>query len=159
MNENNSLPSDRMQKHASDQDIKRHGGTGFGGPANVDQRHGTEGTDNNFEEYTGIVGAHTYGTKPQQSTSLHARASQSFDGTTSQPSFFGMDKTEFKGRKSLFDSTASNDGSFEKISSQNSISTLLQSDPSNFSTVASATASTSLYEGDFLLGIFSLMLT
>ena len=48
MNGYNSLPSDRMQKHASDQDIKRYSHIGFGGAVNVNQIHGTEGTYNNY---------------------------------------------------------------------------------------------------------------
>ncbi|KAF3457493.1 hypothetical protein FNV43_RR02151 [Rhamnella rubrinervis] len=148
MNDYNSLPLDRMKKHASDQDIKRYSDMGSGGVVNVNQIHGTEGTYNNYDEYSGTLGRHAYGsgTKPEQSTYLRSQESQNFDSSTSQPSFLGMDKSQFKDHQSSFDSTISNDGSFTKISPQNSISTLLQSDIGIVSTVASGTASSSLYE-------------
>ncbi|XP_015887575.3 protein BLISTER [Ziziphus jujuba] len=148
-NEYNSLPSDRIQRHASDQDIRSYSDVGFTGSINVNQSYAKEGMSNNYEEYGGALGRYTYGTTTDQSTSLSSQGSQNFDSNIIQSSFRRMDESQSKEHKSSFDSTISKAGSSHhsvtKISPQNSISAWLQNE-SNASAMASGTASYSLYE-------------
>lgn len=156
----NSLPPDQMQKHASDQDIKRYSDIGFAGSVNGNQSYGMEGISNNYEEYGGALGRYTYGITADQSTSLRSQGSQNFDSNFSQHSFLRMDESQSKEHKNSFDSSISNAGSSHhsvtKISPQNSISAWLPTE-ANASTVSSGTAPSSLYDGNFLLGFFAVI--
>ncbi|XP_050130340.1 protein BLISTER isoform X3 [Malus sylvestris] len=138
----NAYSGDQVQKHA-DQEYLRYGVLGFGGPLAVNNRHGTNGISNDFEKYTGALG----GTTSDQSFAPRPQANQDFAGNTSHSSSYG--RNEFQSKEhitSLMDSGSSHP-SVAKISSQNSVSTLLQSEASNVSIVSGGPAPSSLYEG------------
>ncbi|KAH0993662.1 hypothetical protein GBA52_005145 [Prunus armeniaca] len=152
LNNSHSSPStydfnDQVHKHARDQEYKSYGGFGFAGSLDVNHSNGTKGMNNDFEKYTGNSGETTSG----QSIALRPQASQEFDSNTSHSSYHGRNEFQFKEHNiSLMDSV-SNSGSSHpsvtKISPQNSVSALLQSEASNVSTVSGGTTPSSLYEG------------
>ncbi|CAN6677521.1 unnamed protein product [Malus baccata var. baccata] len=137
----NAYSGDQVQKHA-DQEYQRYGVLGFGGPLAINNHHGTNGISNDFEKYTGALG----GTTSDQSIAPRPQANQDFAGNTSHSSSYG--RNEFQSKEhitSLMDSGSSHP-SVAKISSQNSVSTLLQSEASNVSKVSGGPAPSSLYE-------------
>ncbi|BBG92618.1 BLISTER protein, partial [Prunus dulcis] len=136
-----------VHKHASDQEYKSYGGFGFAGSLDVNHSNGTKGMNNDFEKYTGNSGE----TTSDRSIALRSQASQDFDSNTSHSSYHGRNEFQFKEHNiSLMDSL-SNSGSSHpfvtKISPQNSVSALLQSEASNVSTVSGGPPPSLLYEG------------
>ncbi|KAL6292351.1 hypothetical protein ACE6H2_000493 [Prunus campanulata] len=149
LNNSHSSPStydfnDQVHKHASDQAIKSYGGFGFAGSLDVNHSNGTKGMNNDFEKYTGNSGE----TTSDQSIALRPQASQDFDSNTSHSSYHGRNEFQFKEHNiSLMDSvnnSGSSHPSVTKISPQNSVGALLQSEAS---TVSGGPTPSSLYEG------------
>ncbi|KAF4367255.1 hypothetical protein G4B88_026762 [Cannabis sativa] len=140
-NDYSSLSLDQTLKHTSNEESKRYGDLGFGGPLDVDQSHGKKGNSNDLENYTGGLVRFPYGT-PGQSIPLHSQGSQGFESSISQLGFHQSEESHSKEKLSE-DYAISNTGSSRvSVSSQNSIGTVQQSEPSN----VVGSKSSSLYE-------------
>lgn len=124
---------------------------GFPGPSDVDDSYDIKGMNNDVEKNGGTLGVLPYGPTSNHSIALlRPQASQEFESSTSQSSFYGTQSTEQK--LSLRDSISMGVGtshlSAAKISPQYSDSTFLQSEANNVSTVADGPPSSSLYQGN-----------
>lgn len=149
-NEYNSFSSDQTQKHANGHKFKKYGDLGSGGPLDVYQSHGEKGKSNDAENYTGDLGRLPYGAASDQFFALRSRGSTDFDSSINRLSLHGIDEPQLKEEKTPSKdytiADASSQVSVVRISSQNSISSALQSEPSS----ASGSKSSSLYEGYFI---------
>ncbi|XP_024019759.1 protein BLISTER [Morus notabilis] len=145
-NEYNSFSSDQTQKHANGHEFKKDGDLGSGGPLDVYQSHGEKGKSNDAENYTGDLGRLPYGTASEQFFALRSRGSKDFDSSINRLSLHRIDEPQLKEEKTPSKdytiADASSQVSVVRISSQNSISSALQSEPSS----ASGSKSSSLYE-------------
>lgn len=123
---------------------------GFPGPSDVDDSYDIKGMNNDVEKNSGTLGVLPYGPTSNHSIALRPQASQEFERSTSQSSFYGTQSTEPK--LSLRDTISMGLGtshlSAAKISPQYSASTFLQSEASNVSTAADGPPSSSLYQGN-----------
>lgn len=150
-NDNSSFSSDQTLKYANGQEFKSYGDLGAGGPLDVNQSRGNQGKSNDLENYTGGLVRFPYRTS-DHSIALRSKGSQDFESNISQLSSHQVDESHSREEKYLLeDYTTSNAHSSHvsvtTISPQNSIGTVMQSEPS----YVSGSNSSSLYEGTFLL--------
>lgn len=146
-NDSNSFSSDQTQKHANGNEFKNYGDLRSGGPLDVHQSLGKTGKSNELEYYTAGFGRLPYRITSDQSVALPSKGSQDFESSISQLSFHGIDEPELKEEttpsKEYTIPSVSSHVSVASISPQNSISSALQSEPSN----SSGSKPSSLYEG------------
>lgn len=132
----------------------KYGDLGFAGPQDANHNHVNEGTNGNFAKNSGVSGRLRYETASDQDVALrHPDTNQGF-----HRNYYSMDESQLNEHKGfLRDLTNSNfdssHASTVKLMPQNSVGTLLHSDPSNASLTASGTSSFS-YEGNLFFVIF-----
>ncbi|XP_050372278.1 protein BLISTER [Argentina anserina] len=145
-----SSPStDDYNGFSADQGYKRYGVSGFPRPSDVGDRYDIKGMNNDVEKDTGTIGSLPFAQTSDHPITLRPQASQESESNTRQFSFYGDQSSEHElsSRGSLGAGLGYSQQSVAKISPQNSVSTFLQSETSNFSTMAGGPpSSSSLYE-------------
>ncbi|KAL6191917.1 hypothetical protein ACLB2K_038306 [Fragaria x ananassa] len=133
---------------SANQEYMRYGVSGFSRPSDVGDNYDIKGMSNDVEKDTGTSGISPYGPTSNHPIALRPQASQEFERNTSQLSFYGnQSEQKLSSSDSVGAGLGTSQQSVAKISPQNSVSTFLQSEASNFSTMAGGPpSSSSLYQ-------------
>ncbi|GAV64572.1 hypothetical protein CFOL_v3_08090 [Cephalotus follicularis] len=136
----NSFSTDLVQTDASDQETNNFDDSEPSVPVNFSNRQDTKDRNNDFGVYTGVQGKLPYANMSDHFISRHSHASQ--DGSFSQSILYGMEESQLKENDSFrMVSTVISPGaslvSVTNSSPQDFGSTLLQSKPSNTSSLVS----------------------
>lgn len=148
INNYNSFSIDQPQKHTKSQDFKRSGDLDFGASLDGNQNHGKK--DNDLSAYAGGLGRLPSRTISDQSIAFHSQGSRDLGSSISSHNFPGIDVPQITEEKTYLKGYTSSNIDYShvsvaRISPQNSIGSLLHSQPSN----ADGSKPSSLYEGTF----------
>nr|XP_011462404.1 PREDICTED: uncharacterized protein LOC101305650 [Fragaria vesca subsp. vesca] len=134
---------------SANQEYKRYGVSGFSRPSDVGDNYDIKEMSNDVEKDTGTLGISPYGPTSNHPIALRPQASQEFESNTRQFSFYGnQSEQKLSSSDSVGAGLGTSQQSVAKISPQNSVSTFLQSEASNFSTMAGGPPSSSSLNQD-----------